>query len=558
MMFGLNQTEIQNGYANAAANTYIPERDNAPGFFEGSLTALPAGFEQGGAEIGELLTGGSQHSQDVVSSLRPDPMTTGWLGNVLQNIGSVITPAVFGSLVAEGNPVGGALTVGETKGYAKMKELQARGVDEKTAAETGTIEGITQGLGVLVPASATGKVVTRVATGAGINVGIGGASRGATGSVLEANGYKEMADQYRVLDGMQIFTDAILGGIFGGLNVEGARADPLPSEIDAALAANNIHNHELDSAPGIPADIATRNAHAEAMDVATEQVLRGEPVDVANTLTDTNFIPKPENTEGMATIDQALQENGLNTKYNVPNGWREIGEDEILQPGLTIRMDMATGKNYVKEIVPSLNEQTPSPSNLKFIEEDSAGKQYYVLDERGRDIGAMLVKESDNAVTVRRAGAGDESVKGKGYFSKAYKEMADEALSRGKQLWSDQEVSASAAKIYSSLKKNGYTVIKDPAAGIDANGNLLSNNKNPVFKVTARPKDFAKNTIDKNQVSALSKQIVAEKPDLKITDESGNVMTAAEALAKADEELSQAQKDSNLFEVAANCFLRNS
>lgn len=31
-----------------------------------------------------------------------------------------------------------------------------------------------------------------------------------------------------------------------------------------------------------------------------------------------------------------------------PKGYREVGKDEVLQPGCSVVMDMKTGKNYVK------------------------------------------------------------------------------------------------------------------------------------------------------------------------------------------------------------------
>lgn len=307
VMFALNRTEIDNGYNNAVANPYDPIRDSGASWYEGALTAIPKGFEQGGAEIGLAISGGSQHAQDVVKSLRPDPMATGWLGNVLQGVSSIIPSAIAGTVAAGGNPVGGGVAVGEVKGYARMKELQAEGVDEKTASIVGAIEGITQGAGLLVPASVSGNAAKRILSGAGINMNIGAIERGATSKTLDMNGYKEMADQYRVVDGLALLTDAIIGGLFGGLHAE----TRMPSEVDAALAANNIHQLEIESAPGIPTDMATRNAHVDAMNIATEQVLRGEPVDIGKNISDTNFLAKPVNEETRLATVEAIKDNGL-------------------------------------------------------------------------------------------------------------------------------------------------------------------------------------------------------------------------------------------------------
>lgn len=32
------------------------------------------------------------------------------------------------------------------------------------------------------------------------------------------------------------------------------------------------------------------------------------------------------------------------------NGWREVSPDEVLQPGQQIRMNLSTGKSYVRKV----------------------------------------------------------------------------------------------------------------------------------------------------------------------------------------------------------------
>lgn len=577
VMFGLNTAEIQNGYDNAAATPYIPERDSAPSWYEGAGTALETGFYQGGVEAGMLFADKSQEPaiQQMLDELKPKPETTGWLGNVLQGVGSVIPPAAAGTLAAWGNPLGGALAVGEIKGYAKMQELQSQGVDEATAATVGTIEGITQGAGVILPASTAGRLATRAATGAGINAGLGMTQRGATGSILEANGYKDMADQYRVLDGMALLTDTILGAGFGVAH--------LPSEVDAGLAANSIHHLEIDSAPGIPADIATRNAHIEAMDTALSQAARGEPIHVD--LPEANFLakePRPEAREMAEAFDEHAQDimtpeqaREVFTPKPIENPYADISAKvERMDPemqsarleSLNRKMEAAiiTPKEMFEREALSAKVASPTSSRLKLIQNDADGQLFYVLDDKGRDVGAISTKEKNGHTSIIRAGAGDESVRGKGYFAKAYRELADRELASGKELHSDQEVSASAAKLYKSLERKGYIVSKDPMATVDAGGNLLSNNRNPVFKVTARPntKGIPKPQITEkspktaeDSVIASSKQIAMAKPEMKVMTEDGPV-TAMEAVAKAEADKTQVEKEASVFDAAINCFLR--
>lgn len=323
-MFNMNPTEVQNGYNNAAANPYDSMRDSPPGFFEGSLPAIGTGLNELGVEAALYADPNENDKKGFEKTLqayKPNPQTAGLLANLLQGAGSTVP------LLAAG-PVAGASLIGQLKGYAKMKELQAAGVDEKTAAEAGTIEGITQGGGMLVPVSLGGKVIARAGAGAGINIASGMANRGGVGAVLAANGYKDMADQYKLLDGVQMLTDGVLGGLFGAAHIEGSseipKEDHTPGDIDAALAGNNIHQYELDSAPGIPTDLATRNAHVDAMATATEQLLRDEPVNVD--LKDHSFLPHPEDQNQQEFQDTIAQETkGIEPEQPLPRV--DIGEE---------------------------------------------------------------------------------------------------------------------------------------------------------------------------------------------------------------------------------------
>lgn len=292
MQFGLNSSEINNNIESAKENPFDPIRDNPPGFFDGSGEATLSGLAQG---TGQMLLlqqdikqslGFEQEDEDkawredLVTSLKdrtPSPDTTGWLGRVLYGLTSVGIQAGTSALTG---PLGMAATVAGSQGNTKTATLQQEGVDPSTARKVGAVEGITQGLGVIMPASVPGTLGIRVASGATINISMGAAERGAAGSILAANGYKDMAEQYKVMDGAEIFTDAILGGAFGAL--PHGQNNPLPSETDAALAANNLHHLEIESAPGLPTDPQSRDAHIEAVNQATAQLIGGQSVDVGD------------------------------------------------------------------------------------------------------------------------------------------------------------------------------------------------------------------------------------------------------------------------------------
>jgi hypothetical protein len=83
--------------------------------------------------------------------------------------------------------------------------------------------------------------------------------------------------------------DAVLGLAFGGVgrfvNSRGENVRPpdfMPADVDAALAANAAHHAEFDIAPGIPVNVLSRDAHAQALRQAMQDVSAGRSVDVAS------------------------------------------------------------------------------------------------------------------------------------------------------------------------------------------------------------------------------------------------------------------------------------
>lgn len=61
--------------------------------------------------------------------------------------------------------------------------------------------------------------------------------------------------------------------------------------------------------------------------------------------------------------------NGKKATGKTYEGYREIGKDEVLQPGVDVKMDMETGKNYVKEEAPKAEGLTPEDVIEKPVEE---------------------------------------------------------------------------------------------------------------------------------------------------------------------------------------------
>lgn len=277
-------------------------------------------------EQAQEISGIADTARENAKKLTPDPATTGTAAQVLNNLSSGITRYTVGALA--GGPVGGALTVGSTEANSRYQELREQGVDEETARASAGLAGITSAAGAFMPGGYGSTLLTRLATGAGANVGFGMANRYLDHKILEDGGYHEMADQQRALDSAQLLTDTVLGFGFGGLahlhaGAGEARVNatptwtPTPREVpgveDAALTAN-LALRDRAAAPGVPVDPAAANAHSAAMEKATADLLQGNPVDVSGTGVDrADFLhrPAPDTTEPENMLVNMLKESGI-------------------------------------------------------------------------------------------------------------------------------------------------------------------------------------------------------------------------------------------------------
>lgn len=241
----------------------------------------------------------------AMDATRLDPGTVGAVGGVVYGVGSVLVPGVIGA--ALGGPVLGALFAGGSVAPGTYHDLRAEGVTHETALHGAAIEGFATTVGFALPAGLGGTVLTRVGSGAAINVGAGAWERGAMSTMLETRGYADLAERYQVFDGMALGIDAVLGAAFGGISaprVSGAR--PSQAHIDAALTANAALQAETSFA--IPANDAARASHIRAQEQATEQMLRGERVSASVDAAGLIERPAPMADE---VIAQAFRESGL-------------------------------------------------------------------------------------------------------------------------------------------------------------------------------------------------------------------------------------------------------
>lgn len=678
--------------------------------------------------VGLIASSDQERQADLayLKSLRPDPHVTGWLGQAAFGLGKVGTSALLGSLA--GGAAGGAALVGATEFYEDFRFKESEGVDTSTAAKTAAITGVTTAVGTMVPGGAGVSLMERIASGALINIDLGMFQRGTTEQILRENGYDGMAEQYKALDGMAVFSDAVLGGAFGVLSklhdpvspkmtIEPATGKPiqdaeftvvgeepqlaapqklltapddaappqarpsaetpetiiLPSDIDAALAANNIHHLEIDSAPGIPADIKTRNAHVQAMDTATQQLMRGDPVDLGGILDDATFVPRPPHVETQAAIQEFVDEQAQQTdepfvgevievknkpyrkpsdpkrplgvlEYIAKNGGikdpggdlKAMGLDKKFLPryGKLVRKggvnpdDMvlkAWEEGYFPHSTTSGERPTINDLYDLMSKEHISGRQVTIEDINAQQDAAALKRLENEMADIERAALHyDITTEGKtrdqlveeiqrheasdfaahdfldeidaeerlalqGHYGDDIQDILkgephddipfdDAATPRG-LVQQDQQRQAAIGENAQDGEGGGGRSAEGATERVTLDGQQYEQGVMPGMQRSARQAAAAredkflgrKGTTtgqkaadeglfamrgDEPQLFDLAQQITDDVPDMKIVDENGSVIDAAEAMRKADAEIAKAEQEGRAFDAAIDCFLR--
>jgi len=296
----------------------------------------------------DMLTGDAIKAQEKVFEhivapadklsrhLAPKPEEIGMAGQLLHGL-----IKIGGEAVAFGAP---GVLVNETVG-GTLDALD-KGVDLQTAGKVGGVQGAAMTAGVIAPMTlgATGLGVN-VLYGAGINLAQGVFQRGATSEIYAKAGRHDLAMQFKALDGEAMAVDAILGAAFAGggrylqLRGEKARADAVaeykakiaemlaPEHIDAALAKNEQLKMER-SGFGLPADLASRDAHVANLTGAIDDLMEGRPVTMRQP--DLMMIPDEAAAKVQADVDATIRamssENSASGQKLMPAAEAENGE----------------------------------------------------------------------------------------------------------------------------------------------------------------------------------------------------------------------------------------
>lgn len=510
-------------------------------------------------------------AEQQVGRLTPSAGTTGTAGQVLYGLFDMGSQAVAGTLI--GGPIGGAAAVSGLQGFSEFEHLRAQGVDLSTAQDVALVHGVTAGAGTLIPMSIglraggvlaesvgsqiarTGESALRNATAAaaraapdiayaaGTNVAMGMALRGVTSSLLSERGYDDMAAQYRVFDSQALAIDAVLGVAFGGvgrfINSRGEAVNPPEfsrTDIDAALTANIAQHAEIHTAPGIPINVLSRNAHAQALQKAMRDLSEGQPVDVAALADRASFAEIPGRRSLIAqSLDEALMTTDEgSTALSVATRTLEEQAAQVLSRGdrKVYQSEIANSQR----IIDGLNEER---SSILSEQPAGSGKKLAAAradkQQRLRDVD-QKIREAEGRLEFSRSALAPHEPGGQFFEARA-------ELARREQ--AETDLNTQALSFYRT---------PDIAAPFD---NTAPDAARPRSQSGAPARSDA-NIADRD--SAYAEEALTSSPDMMVTiiDDDGNPQSrsARELFDEASRENEQAAQDSSLFDVAVNCFLR--
>lgn len=296
-----------------------------PGFLDGVGTGVANGFMRGGARVAQFagllagtlpmaadaITGGTERQDEWFSTVdsvannavdywTPDARTVGTMGNLLGGVAEIVPPMALSG----GNPLlANALVTGSTAAGTGM-DLSRQGVDAGTAGAAAAVTGTGAYLGFAIPV--LGKTLSqRIGSGAAANLATNAGATAATQSLLESNGYQQQAKQYDPTDMAARGADVVGGILAGAFTHRFASKQPInmtTAQEDALLAARNAKHFQEDTAPGPLSSAEDAVLHQQAMEQATNQLLRGEPVSLPPEVGGLNFANATPRGAAMADV----------------------------------------------------------------------------------------------------------------------------------------------------------------------------------------------------------------------------------------------------------------
>ncbi len=413
-------------------------RPNEPGVFDGAISSPIRGMAVGLNKVGDVLSAPIDAVVDRVSYSLKDVSTnefiepyaeykakrekarddlvygtiadledkdnTGIVGNIGVGVGDYLWRGALG--VATGGTLGAATLTGGSTGNYVYTDLTRKGVDENTALKVAGVNAVGDAVGTALPISygfkGSGGLVADATLSVGGATGLNTGMQYASEQLLKSKGYDKQAKQYEVT-GESVATDLLINSLmFGGARYLGSRQNKLDQDVDAEINQLNsddieTRNDQVNDAlvrnsfefedttlPVQTTDPVQQNKHYQNLDAATEQILKGQPVSVPNTV---------QGEPRRNTIDYATSSLPTNAKQIALRA-KQDGIDPSV--ALTISHIETGGKfNHTAQ------NPTSSAYGLFQVLDDSwknlGGKDRNNVDEQIR-IGLKHIKQANNYI----------------------------------------------------------------------------------------------------------------------------------------------------------------
>jgi hypothetical protein len=175
------------------------------------------------AVVNRLRQDAKEARLKIKNDYTPNPETTGTAAMILYGLVGPLAKGIGYSVLAGGNPfVGGALFGADLGRYEKDK-LQDKGVDTEPATKAGLITGVTNAVGMALPASLGTSYLKSATFGALVNPATDITEQSAIKFVLDNADYSVISKEYDPFDPVSLTTSALMGAGFGLLGAKGAR-----------------------------------------------------------------------------------------------------------------------------------------------------------------------------------------------------------------------------------------------------------------------------------------------------------------------------------------------
>lgn len=174
----------------------------------------------------------------IKNDYTPNPETTGAASMVLYGLTGSLAKGIGYSLAAGGNPILGGVMFGADLGRYEKDKLQDKGVDSETATKAGLITGVTNAVGMALPASVGTSYLKSAAFGGLVNPATDITEQSAIKFVLDHADYSVISKEYDPFDPVNLTTSSLMGVGFGLLGARGARVRAARESADDSVTTS--------------------------------------------------------------------------------------------------------------------------------------------------------------------------------------------------------------------------------------------------------------------------------------------------------------------------------